>query len=559
MHPGFEEMLRATGDPRLAALPATLLSTEPQTSIRLNPAKPRPTIAGNSAPTSANGSAISSGLDPVAWWPDGGRYLTERPRFTFDPELHQGRYYVQEASSMITSAVARALAARLAQDAQAQSTPASAAPLRPVLWLDACAAPGGKTLAALDGLPAGSVVVANEYDFQRAEILRENVAKWGSPYTVVTRGDTARFRSLEGLFDVVAVDAPCSGEGMMRKDAVARDQWTPRLVEECAARQREILANLWEALRPGGYLVYSTCTFNTTENEAQVAWLRDTLGALPLSPARLLADAPNIASHAIAAAQAAVSNTVLRAHARSEAVPSFLTPEMRACEGFGVEAIRFIPGLVRGEGLFMAILQKPAGRGRDLSRPYNLPEPTQKENGRRRAGDSRTTKAGKGAPNAGKNAGKGAAKGAKTGGGAKAAEAALAWLVEPEQFAAQTLPDGSVRLLPLPVAGVMPRLSRALQVIAAGIDAATLKGTYLIPTQPLALSTALRPDAFPTAEVDTAQALAYLSRDAVTLPADIPRGFVLLTYRGAPLGFVKNLGNRTNNLYPKEWRIKSRQ
>ena len=134
MHPGFEEMLRATGDPRLAALPATLLSTEPQTSIRLNPAKPRPTIAGNSAPASANGSAISSGLDPVAWWPDGGRYLTERPRFTFDPELHQGRYYVQEASSMITSAVARALAARLAQDAQAQSTPASAAPLRPVLW-----------------------------------------------------------------------------------------------------------------------------------------------------------------------------------------------------------------------------------------------------------------------------------------------------------------------------------------------------------------------------------------------------------------------------------------
>ncbi len=142
-----------------------------------------------------------------------------------------------------------------------------------VLLLDACAAPGGKTIAAIDALPPGSMAVANEYVPGRAAILAENLAKWGSPAKMVTRGDTARFRKLPGTFDIVMADVPCSGEGMFRKDPEAVRQWTPALVEECAARQREIVANLWETLREGGIFIYSTCTFNRTENEDMLAWL----------------------------------------------------------------------------------------------------------------------------------------------------------------------------------------------------------------------------------------------------------------------------------------------
>ena len=130
-----------------------------------------------------------------------------------------------------------------------------------IRYLDACAAPGGKTLAAVDALPSDAFVLANEYDFRRASILTENVVKHGSSNVAVSRGDTARLAALGPVFDIVAADVPCSGEGMMRKDDEAVAQWTPALVDSCVARQREILANLWQTLRPGGFLIYSTCTF----------------------------------------------------------------------------------------------------------------------------------------------------------------------------------------------------------------------------------------------------------------------------------------------------------
>ena len=170
-------------------------------------------------------------------------------------------------------------------------------------------------------------MVANEYDYSRAEILKENVAKWGNPATVITRGDTSQYRKLRETFDVIAVDAPCSGEGMMRKDRTAREQWSPALVEECRERQWEILTNLWEALRPGGFLVYSTCTFNTAENELTADRLRRELGAIPVDTGLTAIDGIDI----------------------EVTVP-------------GVEplhSLRFIPGRARGEGLFMTLLRKP--------------------------------------------------------------------------------------------------------------------------------------------------------------------------------------------------------
>ena len=153
----------------------------------------------------------------VVPWCDRGRYLDERPAFTLDPRMHQGVYYVQDASSMAVGAVAGYLAGRLPQD-------------RPIVYLDACAAPGGKTTGAVDALPPSAIVFANEFDYRRASILVENVAKWGSARTVVTRGDTGRYSALKQCFDIVAVDAPCSGEGMIRKEATAASQWSPALV-----------------------------------------------------------------------------------------------------------------------------------------------------------------------------------------------------------------------------------------------------------------------------------------------------------------------------------------
>ncbi len=163
-------------------------------------------------------------------------------------------------------------------------------------------------------------MVANEYDYRRAEILRENVMKWGYPHVAVSRGDTALISRLRDTFHIIAADVPCSGEGMMRKDPKAAAQWSEALVRQCVERQREILDNLWEALRPGGYLIYSTCTFNTAENEQQLAWLTERYGAEPVElPLHLF--------------------------------PGAVKPG---------SMLRFLPGRVRGEGLAIGVVRKPA-------------------------------------------------------------------------------------------------------------------------------------------------------------------------------------------------------
>ncbi|MDE6461118.1 MAG: RsmB/NOP family class I SAM-dependent RNA methyltransferase, partial [Paramuribaculum sp.] len=287
---GFVEMIEGFSFPPFSNLAETLAGTAPEVSVRFNRAKY---------------SAVPPLTDKVPWW-RGGFYLHSRGAFTFDPALHQGIYYVQDAASMFIARVAEFLA-----DGQ------------PVKWLDACAAPGGKTTAVIDALPEGSVVVANEFVRNRAEILRENLAKWGTPNVKVTDGDTKFFRQYKSLFDIIAADVPCSGEGMMRKDAEAVAQWSPALVESCAKRQREIIANLWSALKPQGYFVYSTCTFNRTENEDMVQWIMDEYGAEPV-------EIPVEASWGIS-------------------------------PGIDVDfpCYRFIPGITRGEGLFMAVLRKP--------------------------------------------------------------------------------------------------------------------------------------------------------------------------------------------------------
>ena len=236
----FLSQLASLGHPAYERLPEVIEAAQPVVSVRLNPARPAFGFAD-----------LHDGCVP---WHPNGVYLSKRPSFTLDPALHQGCYYVQDASSMaVSSAVSHAVSS-------IGQLP------RPLCYLDACAAPGGKTTAAIDALPSDAFVVANEFDQRRANILIENLAKWGAE-AFVTRGDAASMHFPDSFFDIIAADVPCSGEGMMRKETVAVDQWTPALVDACSSLQRAIVDNLWGALRPGGFFIYSTCTFNLSENE----------------------------------------------------------------------------------------------------------------------------------------------------------------------------------------------------------------------------------------------------------------------------------------------------
>ncbi len=218
----------------------------PETSIRLNPAKP---------------TRAFDQLEEVKWHPL-GRYLPERPVFTMDPLWHAGAYYVQEASSMFTLEAFRQLIG-LSNDLRV---------------LDLCAAPGGKTTLLASALTDNSLVLANEAIRTRVPALLENVEKWGYPNVMVSNHDPEEFHGMAGFFDVVLVDAPCSGEGLFRKDKAASDHWSLSNTVLCSARQKRILAASIPLLKNDGILIYSTCTFNRAENDENVKWLIDQFG-----------------------------------------------------------------------------------------------------------------------------------------------------------------------------------------------------------------------------------------------------------------------------------------
>lgn len=225
------------------------LNTPPPVSIRLNPEK---------------GFKLEENYEKVKWYPD-GLYLPKRPVFTLDPRFQAGAYYVQEASSMFVGEAVRQLV-----DAGG-----------PVRALDLCAAPGGKSTLLLSALPPGSLVLSNEVIRSRYQALRHNLIKWGYPNTCSSMHDSRDFSALQGFFGLVLVDAPCSGEGLFRKDPGAADEWSPAAVQLCAGRQKRILADAVELLAPGGVLLYCTCTYNRQENEDNAAWLAESFGLEP--------------------------------------------------------------------------------------------------------------------------------------------------------------------------------------------------------------------------------------------------------------------------------------
>lgn len=307
-----QQMCALLGEAEAGALCSALTDTPPAVSVRRN---------------SAKGDVSFAQSTPVPWCSN-GCYLAERPSFTLDPRFHAGAYYVQEAASMFIEQAYR----QIERD------------FTPTRLLDLCAAPGGKSTLWRSLLPDGALLVANEPIRQRAQILAENLTKWGHPDVVTTSAYPAEFAPLCGFFDVIAADVPCSGEGMFRKDEGARAEWSPAAVETCAARQRAILTDIWDCLREGGYLVYSTCTFNRAENEDNVRFVCQELGAevVPIPTDEAWGIAPDTTAG-------------------------------------GQAVYHFFPHRTQGEGLFLALLRKtgsaPAAREKKRTRSKETPVP----------------------------------------------------------------------------------------------------------------------------------------------------------------------------------------
>ncbi|MBR1838741.1 MAG: rRNA cytosine-C5-methyltransferase [Bacteroidaceae bacterium] len=405
------------------------------TSIRLNPFKPTmPPVDTTRVP-----------------WCEAGHILAERPHFTSDALLHAGCYYVQEAASM---------SIELAYNAMEEP---------PQLLLDLCAAPGGKSTHWRSLMPQGSLLVANEPIRQRAMILRENLQKWGHPDVMVCEDYPQRFGRLTGLFDVIATDVPCSGEGMFRKDPNARSEWSETQTQKCAALQRDIIRDVWPALRGGGYLVYSTCTFNPAENEQNVDWICHHLGA--------------------------------------EVIPLTSPASWGITVNEGM--LHFFPHYTRGEGFFLALLRKTEDertiRLRSLERTFALPR---------------------------------------------------GWLRDEKEFVGLMSKGNMLSALRRTLLPAATAIRAAVHTLSTGIDMMQVKGRNEIPAHALALSTQLHEQAFPIAALSSEEALHYLSRQALTLSPEVPKGYVIVAHQGHPLGFVKNIGSRANNLYPAEWRIR---
>lgn len=440
----FKEYTKKIMDTSLYASLLKGMEEEPPVSIRLNPRK----ICGSSCST-----------ESVPWC-DGGYYIQKRPSFTFDPLLHAGLYYVQEASSMFISKVIREFCNE------------------PKVVLDLCAAPGGKSTCAISSLPEGSILISNEPIRQRAEILAENMHKWGYPNTIVTNNYPEKYAQSGLLFDIIICDVPCSGEGMFRKDPNSINEWSTQNVAKYASLQREIVERAWKCLKPEGLLIYSTCTFNLQENEANVKWICNSLGGSLLE------------------------------------IPTDKDWNITGSLMDGVDPVyRFIPGVSRGEGLFMAVIRKdanmPKSRYKDRRIKINIPIKP------------------------------------------------IEWLEHPDAYTILDVGE-EINAIPNEMLYLYGELKTSgMTILKAGITIGTIKGKEVIPHQSLILSGEMKKGKFPTVEVNYQQAIALLQREHVHIGDGQATGFWVVTFGGVALGIIKNLGNRTNNLYPLAWRIKS--
>jgi len=415
-------------------------------SIRINPEK-------------CNGKPVNS--EPVPWCKT-GFYLANRPSFTLDPLYHAGCYYPQEASGMfIEQTVNQTVSAK-----------------KYIRVLDLCGAPGGKSTHLASLINTDSLLVANEVIRSRASVLAENMTRWGASNTLVTNNDPAAFGRLPGFFDLILVDAPCSGEGMFR-DKVALSEWSEENTKLCSERQKRILRDVWPALKGNGILIYSTCTFNPGENEQIIKWLTDNR------------EADNI--------RLTISD-----------FKGITTIDYEGITGYG-----FYPGKINGEGFFISVIRKT---GKSVKTQIRRSNTTGNRPGQKTSAIVRD------------------------------------WTTLPEE---NLLKTGNEIIS---VAGRMNDylyLADKLKIIKRGTKICTVKKTDHLPSHELALSMGYRKDSFPHTDLDYHQAADYLQRENIVLPG-VPKGWFIVTYKGINLGFANNLGNRINNYYPVDWRIRMR-
>jgi 16S rRNA C967 or C1407 C5-methylase (RsmB/RsmF family)/NOL1/NOP2/fmu family ribosome biogenesis protein len=402
---------------------------------------------------------VPAHADKVPWCSD-GYYLEKRPVYTLDPLFHAGCYYPQEASGMFLGEAFR----QTVDD------------LNNIRVLDLCGAPGGKATHLSSLIGTNGLLVANEVIRTRASVLAENITKWGLSNTIVARNDPESFQGLHGYFDVIVVDAPCSGEGMFR-DIVAVNEWSSENAALCSERQKRILMDVWPALKENGLLFYSTCTFNPDENEHNLDWLhsRKEFDSIKLD---------------------------------ISAFPGITEINFEGITGYG-----FYPGRVRGEGLFLSVIRKKEKQ--DIV-------------------SGKVQKSGTLRPGTGERA------------------AALEWT----GFREESLLKTGDTVLAFPGRREdFELLNSRLTILSSGTRLFTEKSGRFLPSHDLSQSVFVKKNIFPTAELDTQEALTYLGRGNIR-PLKGEKGWTLVSYKGMNLGFVNNLGNRVNNYYPMEWRIR---
>ena len=423
------------------------LDTPAEVSIRVNPAKPAEVFEG----------------EAIGWSPN-GRYLAERPQFTLDPLMHGGAYYVQEASSQFVAHILR-------EDS-----------LEGGRVLDMCAAPGGKTTVYSSLVGREGLVVANDINRGRTLALSDNVQRWGMGNVVVTCNEPEHIGAFEQWFDIVAVDAPCSGEGMFRKMDEAREEWTPASVEQCVARQRDILAEAWRALRPGGKLIYSTCTFNDREDEGVVRWLVEEYGDEIVAAER-------------------VETEDKWGIVRSDIGP--------------FQCFHFYPHSARGEGFFAAVACKAEGVTKRRT-----------PKGRRKVFTTLQSK--------------------------DLAEVSR-WVDDAKTMSFRCVGD-IVYGYNSAVMEDVTQLSESLSVVYSGVAMGQIfKGT-LKPEHSLALFVGRKRDVVTEVELSLEDAQNYLRRQDIDAK-QFSEGVNVVTYKGVAIGFIKRIGARCNNMYPKDLRI----
>ena len=429
-------------------------SGEQITSVRLNPLK-------------FDDRHSSFCIDRKVPWSTNGFYLTERPSFTSDPLFHAGAYYVQEASSMFLEEVIK------------QTCDLST----PLKILDLCAAPGGKTTLLQSLISAESLLVSNEVIKARVNILSENCTKWGGANVVVTNNDPKDFQRLPGFFDVIVVDAPCSGSGLFRKDPKAINEWSINNVALCSQRQQRILSDILPSLKPGGILIYSTCSYSTAEDEAICDWLSGFSNQL-----------------AGVSLQLSIEWNIVET----------TSPIHNVC------GYRFYPDKLKGEGFFIAAFKKEnIATGIKEIRLKNKPI---------MAGKPEMEVIQPMIKNAG-------------------SLSFFKWQDDIIAVSAAVLNDVFI-------------LQSVLYLKKAGVSIGKIIRNELIPDHAFALSDLVAADVV-AFETDLATALQYLRRNDIDVQTNY-KGWALIKYKHAALGWIKVLPNRINNYYPKEWRILNR-